>query len=137
MNKKLSRPVLISIQLIWFLITIFGATFITTATKLPMWSLLFPVINVYLYGFDKISKFDPQINKPAFLSKISAMSAKDKMIFWISTLGISIISVLEGFFLKLKGENTDVLVFILNSALWIGIQWVSSPNLRKVIINRE
>jgi hypothetical protein len=115
---------------LWVVFILASATITHTikTLKLSEWYFGFPYFIWIIYFSEKISQFGPEKWKLNIFHEVSSMQIRARMIFWISTISISILSILEGFFLPSVNLYIGFLFMILNFLVWIGVNWISLRN---------
>ncbi|MBI3173738.1 MAG: hypothetical protein HYZ25_08465 [Chloroflexi bacterium] len=133
--NKISLPLYIVLNLINYLAVIAAGVFTFQALNLSsVWPLMLPLLILFLYFDSQISRFRPQPRKHPF-TKISDLPARGQFIFWGITIGISAISILGGFLFKSWNEYVSIFLMFVTIAAWIGLLWISLPDIRKDIFS--
>lgn len=137
MKKELPYPIfviLFVILLIGFAIAIF---FITELLRLPLWALSFPYIFFGIHIFGELFQFGPEkLKRGTFQERLSAISSRDRRIFWIITFGVSSVSLLEGYFFSWVSLVIGILLSCTTYLLWSVMVWFISPTLRDALSTR-
>jgi len=133
--KKLSFSLYIVFNVINFLAMIAIGVFTFQILNLPgVWPLMLPLLILFLYFDGQISRLHPMPRKHAFV-RMESWQTRDQIIFWSITIGISAISILGGLLFKSNTEYVGILLMVITMAAWIGLLWISLPDVRKDIFS--
>jgi len=134
MKKRLPQ---LSVFIATGLIGAFAYSVLIETLRLPNWAFYFPFFILCGYFIEKMSRFGPEQRKIKLFQTAAFMPIRERLFFWISTFGLSIISILEGFFLTSVNLYLGFLLMILNFLVWIGvIYWISLKNKQRVDQNK-
>ena len=133
MSKRLPFPIFMILIIIYFILLTKIPAYVSNLTKLPGWSLLLPHILLFIYILEKISKFAPQKIEQFILNK--GKLTEDRQVNWNNALAISIISILEGIFLRSIEGFVTIFLMILNLSILIALHSITSPKQENEVKN--
>lgn len=134
MKKRLPQ---LSVFIATGLIGAFAYAVLIETLRLPNWAFYFPFFILCVYFIEKMSRFGPEQREIKFFQTTALMPIREKLTFWTSTFGLSIISVLEGFFLPSINPYVGFSLMFLNFLVWMGvIYWIGLRNKQRAGQNK-
>ena len=131
--NKVSLPLYIILNVINFLAMVAAGVFTFQALNLSgVWPLMLPLLILFLYFGGQISQLRLKPRKHTF-AKMESWRTRDQIIFWGITIGISAISILGGLLFKSNAEYVGILLMFVTITAWVGLLWISLPDIRKDI----
>lgn len=132
MKRRSSLPIFIILWAIYILAT----SIILNKIKAQRFEDTFfyvPYIILTFYFMEKTSSFGPEKwkfkNTQKTFQNVSTLPVRERMVFWVSAFGISVISLLEGFFLQSATSFLIFLLLFLNLIAWTGVvYWINLRN---------